>query len=345
MDLLQTDEKPPHIPARNARASLLLFGVLCGTLLGIVAAPAARRIASAIWERGQPDGPAVAEVEGRTISVADFCRAARRRGGVHPGLLDRKALLDELIQRQCLLIKAERDGVPHRPEALRSIANIVIGQLRGLELEPVLAGVGVSRDEVEAYYALHRERYRQGPKSRLAIVYVKTFAKMDVSEAARCRKRIEDTRALALSQRISPVNGFGPLTIRASEDQRTRYKGGVIGWVEAGRERYRYPTPVIRAGFALREVGDISDVIDTREGLYLVRLTDRRPATTVPLTAVEAKIRHKLLLLKRKATEQRFYADARGDIDVRTFPAVLESIAFPRGEPRTPRDEVPPGMP
>jgi len=346
--MTSTSEHDGTSPRSSNRGRTCVFfsGILCGVLLGAAIGPIARRLALSAGQAGiRNDDFTVATVGGRTIDVGDFCRAVRRRGGAHPELIDRKALLDELIQRQCLVIEAGEKGIPDRPETVRSVENVVIGRLREQELEPILAHIDASRDEVEAYYTLHRGEFTHVAKRRLAIIWVKTHAKMDSAEVAQRRRRIEEIRVLALAQEVPPVKGFGALTIRTSEDQRTRYKGGVIGWVEDGRVRYRYPTSVMRAGFALKEIGDISDIVEAPVGFYLVRLTDRRPGSVDSLASVETRIRHKLILEKRKAIEKRFRSDARDNVDIRTFPAVVDRIAFPDRGRTVPRTEHPPAVP
>lgn len=96
-------------------------------------------------------------------------------------------------------------------------------------------------------------------------------------------------------------------------------------------------------GSRWKRTGDVSEVVETKGGFYLVCLTDLRAARVDPLAEVAEKIRHKLILEKRKTTEQRFYAEARRSVRVRTYPEVLNSIPFPPGKRPGGRGEAPPG--
>ena len=288
-----------------------------------------------------PDPDLVATVGPRQIRVADVARELARRGGPHPDKVDTSALLDEMIEREVLIGKSLQAGLDKDPGFVREWQNLLIGRLRGQELEPRLAKATVSDDEVRAYYEQNRARYTQPAKRRLAIDFVATHAKMNNDERARCQVRIGDARQKALLPAGAPAaKGFGALAIEYSEDQATRYKGGDIGWVEAGREKYAWDAAVVAAGFSLAKVGDVSEAVRTERGLYLVRLMDMRDATVTPLERVAEQVRHSLLLEKRRQTEQAFLDEARAGTAIAVFRDALARV--PRPPPAPARPEAPP---
>jgi parvulin-like peptidyl-prolyl isomerase len=126
-----------------------------------------------------------------------------------------------------------------------------------------------------------------------------------------------------------------------SEDQAGRYRGGDVGWFDQGLKDYRLPVEVVSAAFDLKNSGDISEVIKTAKGFYLVSRTDTRPVSTVPLETVRAPIERKLLAEKRQAGQAAFDQDLRRLMPVQTFPQVLAAAPYPaatlaRAEPVIP---------
>ena len=287
----------------------------------------------------------LAEVGGRWILRSDFEREMRRRGGAHPQKLDKDALLAEMIQREAFLAKAEKMGLIGTPDVERQRDNIVIGELRRQVLEPRLQAVEVTEDEARQHYEGNTAAFTKPGKRRLAAIYIKTYEKMTEEKLSACKALAEQAREAALKQdAVGAGRGFGKLAIQYSEDQATRYKGGDAGWFTEGRERYRWPAEAVAAGYALAEVGDVSDVIVTPTGLYVVKLLDQRSSSVTPFSDVTARIRHTLVLEKRKQVEQAFREEAQNAVDVRIREEVLDSIALPKPASAPARQE-PPALP
>jgi len=156
------------------------------------------------------------------------------------------------------------------------------------------------------------------------------------------RSRMVEAREKALKSSDGP--GFGSLAIEYSEDQATRYKGGDIGWIEEGRGRYRWDSKVIAAGFSLGKIGEISEIIATDSGLFLVKLLDRREPVVSPLEQVKERIRHKLVLEKRKQIEKEFLEEMRAGTAIEIYPEVLEAVKPPASPQPRPGEQKPPDM-
>jgi hypothetical protein len=284
-----------------------------------------------ISREARPDPDVLARVGPREIGANRFQEEALRRGGLRSAALDRKALLDEMIDYEVLLVQALEAGLDQDPEVRRSYHNLLVGKLRQQMLQPRIEAVEVTDEEVERYYQAHIDDYTRPARVRLAILHLETHPTMSDEKREAIRARM--TEAHEKAKEIPPeVRGFGPLSIDYSAHQASRYKGGDIGWLSEGRD-YRWPEPVVSAGFALDRSGEVSDVIETEEGLYLVRLLDRRPAEVAPLETVAARIRHKLLLEKRREVEETFLAEKRAATrPIKIYPEALASVPAPASE-------------
>lgn len=288
------------------------------------------------------DPDLIARVGSCEIRVPDFERELERRGGRNPASVDRDVLLEEMIQRQALIARAHKLGLHEGADYIRKCENMLIGELRQRELEPNLHTMDVTDDEARQYYDTHIEAHTTPAKRKLAMITIVVHDKMSEDKRKRCGDRIREARNKALSQTSTKgVRGFGKIAIEYSEDQTTRYKGGEIGWVTEGRE-YRWPKPVVAAGFALEAIGDISDVIETETALYIVRHCDVREAEVAPFEKALPQLRHQLLLDKRREAEKAFEETARTSVTVEIFPEALDRVPVP--EP-TGGETTPPALP
>jgi parvulin-like peptidyl-prolyl isomerase len=67
--------------------------------------------------------------------------------------------------------------------------------------------------------------------------------------------------------------------------------------------------------FALK-TGDISDVVTTQFGLHIIKVTDRKPAGTVPLEEVSAQVKKFLSEQKKQQLAQAFIAQVRQKAEI-----------------------------
>jgi len=77
---------------------------------------------------------------------------------------------------------------------------------------------------------------------------------------------------LALRARVAAGEDFGTLARQFSEDPGSGAQGGDLGFFGGGRMVPEFE----RAAFALQTPGEVSDVVQTRFGVHIVQLTERR---------------------------------------------------------------------
>ena len=76
--------------------------------------------------------------------------------------------------------------------------------------------------------------------------------------------------------------------------------------------------PFETAAFALKEPGDISDIVETNYGLHILRLEERKEAYLVPLDEVREKLRAHISEEKvaKAETEEKARLRAEADIEI-----------------------------
>ena len=267
----------------------------------------------------------LARVGEREIRVADAEREITRRalGGLPS--LGAEPLVEELVQRETLLARARALGLDREPEFVRSFENLLIGRLRERELESRLRAVDATPDEVAARVETNRVRRVCPEQRRLAVLQLDVPAKASASVRARAVQRMSEARERA-RQEATAGSGFGPLAVEFSDDQATRYVGGDVGWIERERARSRLAPEVVAAGFALVGPGDISDVIEGTNGVYLIKLVEARASQAEPAPVSDlaaAAARQAVLRRKRREVEAAFFDGVRRSADVEVFSAAI----------------------
>jgi hypothetical protein len=284
----------------------------------------------------------VARVGDHAIRVADIeeeLTLRQERGTAIPQL---PVLLDDLIDRRILVEKAQAEGLDKDPEVRRSWENLLIGRYKENHLRNRLRELSVTDEEVAERYAGDADRYRRPAKARLAILSLPFTPVMSDGERQAVVARMAEAKEKASSATEGP--GFGLMATEYSEDQVTRNRGGDTGWLDEGVD-YRWPKDVVQAGFALN-LGVVSDPLVTRNGVFLVKKTDERPASQIPLEQVQDQIRKELLTARIREVEESFAEGLREGIEIATYPQTLAGIHVPAPSRKSATDEEePPAIP
>ncbi len=122
-------------------------------------------------------------------------------------------------------------------------------------------------------------------------------------------------RPLLISEGSQPR--FSVLGVDYSEHAASRFKGGIVGWLE--REGGMDPWTKALAGiaFSLEETGQVSEVISRPEGIFLVRYMAQQPAILRPFEAVSGDLDQQERQRLRSEAEAKFEADIGAKYPVR----------------------------
>ncbi|HTI72487.1 MAG TPA: peptidyl-prolyl cis-trans isomerase [Candidatus Limnocylindria bacterium] len=318
--------------AVRRRAALTLFTIVLGLLIG-----------AGCSRRAEPDPEVVAKMGAQEIRVAEFQAWAQRRASANDAKA-KEALLEEMLDHAALLQQARAAGLDKDPELRRSWENMLVAKLRESQLESRITNAQPTEAQIQSYYASHPAQYTEPAMRRGAVLFLEYPKKALPERLAKVRQRLSEARTQALGQATNDpaARGFGALAIEYSEDQATRYRGGDMGWVQAGRQDARFDPRVLETLFAMSQPGEVSDVLETSRGCYLVKFLETRAERLKPLADVEPAIRHLLLMENRKRMEIEWKQSARAVLPTQIFPEVMERVKLP---PQTPAAAQPPGLP
>ncbi len=140
-------------------------------------------------------------------------------------------------------------------------------------------------EQARQVYAASPAEFMQEHERRVSRILIN--GSPDASKAVRADAR---RRAEELLQRIKAGEDFATLATTYSEDVTTRTRGGDRGWSPRGFVTGPGHDPFGDAAFAMKNVGDISDVVATLDGYEIVKLTGIREARQKSFDEVKDQI-------------------------------------------------------
>ncbi len=278
-----------------------------------------------------------AVVHGQAISfseVQDYSRPAvealRRQYVSQPDVLEQKLhetvsdSLNQLVERQLILHSFEAEGyqLPEGvvddlvQERIRErygdrLTLIKTLQAQGLTfeqfrkqvreqyIESALRNQKVQREiilspyKVQSYYLAHQDKFKLDDQVKLRMIVLTKASADDKSTAA---------LALEIQAQIKGGAKFTEMASIYSQGSQ-QHQEGDWGWVERSVLRKE----LADTAFTLAP-GQVSEVIDTIDTVYLMLVEDRKPSQARPLKEVRADI-EKTLLTQQQATLQKQWMD------------------------------------
>ncbi|MGI9242531.1 MAG: peptidylprolyl isomerase, partial [Verrucomicrobiales bacterium] len=266
--------------------------------------------------QAESDPLVLAEINDEAITADDLQASLERQGRGTESLQAAEAALSLLVERRAMSQRAIAAGLDRDPVVLEQIESILISRLNEAQLHPRIAAIEISSEEVQAYYDTHRDsELAQPAQRRLAMLWFNTRGQAPL--AARYRLRLEKARAeLVENSDAYPIqSGFGPLAQKHSEHRASRFKGGDLGWLRPATQGGLL-AEVERAGTALENPGDLSEIMESKHGIFVVRLVESRAASIKSLESVAHQIRNKLRGQRQKEIEKQFRRETREGAEI-----------------------------
>jgi len=297
----------------------------------------------------------LARVGQHAITADDFLQEIKWRQQKGQILPEKQVVLDQMVARELRLQRARALGLDQDLDVRHRYESILVARLDERELLPQLEAVKVPPQEVSDAFQKEIARYTHPEKIHLALVVIKTDSKMTPEKLAEQETRINEARKLALA--LPPgTQGFGSIAANFSDDQASRYRGGDVGWFDAPSQEitehgtrntehapyYRWPTEVVSAGLALTNKGEISPVVKTDKGFFIVSRLDSRPVSVTPFDQAKPAIQRRLLTEKREQTQQAFARQMQTFAPVQVFTQALVGIQYPASTVAKAQEELPP---
>ena len=198
--------------------------------------------------------------------------------------------------------------------------------VRYVLIEPgqLMAKINIPESDLQAAYKEHIDAFKVDDRVQISQILFKTIGKTD-AEVAEIRKKAEDV----LKQAKQKGAKFEDLAKKYSEDATNENAGQPI-WIGRGQAM----PELEKAAFSLPK-GDISDLIQTQIGFYIIKVTDKETARTKSLAEVMPQIEENLAREKAEAITEDD-AQKIGDQIRQTSRPSLDALAkqydLPTGE-------------
>jgi len=293
----------PHVS--HVLAAVLVFSACQGKPGANAKAPGAPRVV-------------LAQVDDIVITDADLKEVLARYAS-QPFVLARyssiekkKELLDSLVRYDVMAIEARKRGYDRDPEVMRVAKDKMVKLFTQQEILDKVKPSDIPDADVEKYYKDHPTDYARPEMVRASQILVK--------ERAKALKILAEVKAAPKPD----MKAFRDLVTKYSEDADSKPRGGDL--TQFDRSTTQHPQSVVTAAFALKEVGDISDLVATDKGFAILKLTDKRPALSRSLDEARPEIQRRLLDELRTKKKKDYVEEARKTIKVEIFEDVLAKL-------------------
>jgi peptidyl-prolyl cis-trans isomerase D len=183
-----------------------------------------------------------------------------------------------------------------------------------LDVQSIRNRMNVSEQDIQNYYEDNAQQFSTPEQVRASHILLKTDGKNE----ADVKKQADDIAAKAKGGA-----DFAALAKQYSQDDTNNAKGGDLDFFGRGQMVPEFD----KVAFSLQP-GQISDAFKTSFGYHIVKVTDKRAATSRPLADVRAQIEDQIKWQRAQDEAQRTADDLAAQIKK---PADLDTIAKARG--------------
>ncbi len=161
----------------------------------------------------------------------------------------------------------------------------------------VRSGVMVADPEMKRYYQEHRDRFALPEEYTLSQIFIKPRSPDETADA--------HAKAREVIRLLKQGESFEDLALHYS-DGPTASRGGRLGLVRQGEL-----LPAIERGVSNLVPGGISDIIESSQGLHIVRVDDKKPKQFRPFEEVRQEIQVLVFQQKSEDMFQSWLADLK----------------------------------
>jgi parvulin-like peptidyl-prolyl isomerase len=191
-------------------------------------------------------------------------------------------LNEELVRRYLLYLEAVVKKMDEKPKTQELLKNMEINVLANQFLQEEVGNLTVTSSEVEDFYNLYKEQYRQEEERRIKEIFVNT----------------EDEAKEVMIELLKGTD-FASLATQRSRSE-SASKGGDLGFIKRGQmgpDFARFEEVVFSRSL---EAGQTSNIFKDKNGYYIVKVEEIKGGQARSLSEVWDEIKRSVLFLKQQ---------------------------------------------
>jgi len=165
----------------------------------------------------------------------------------------------------------------------------------------VTKDIRVTPEATRAFYDQHQQEFQHPEQARVRELVVAVAPTATPAERAKARQL-----AVELRGQVRGAADFARFAKTYAADATAAAQGGDRGLVDRGT----LPPAVDAVAFSL-PLNQVSDVIESPAGYYLIEVTERRPAGVVPFADARSAVEKALLESERRQRQQAYLDELR----------------------------------
>ncbi len=157
----------------------------------------------------------------------------------------------------------------------------------------------LSEEDLKKYYEENRYKFKRPEKIKVRIIYIRNDP-TDPKGREKALKRAKEALA-----KIKEGEDFADVASKYSNAM-SRIKGGDMGFVHKGM----LDEPIEKAAFSLKK-GEMSDIVETPTGFYIIKLEDISPAVQLGFDEIKDRLKKELKAKNEKRNLDRILKSMR----------------------------------
>ncbi len=183
-----------------------------------------------------------------------------------------------------------------------------------VDMQAIRDRTQIAAQDIQRGYEDNLQQYSTPEQVRASHILLKTEGK----DEAAVKKQAEDLLA-----KVKGGANLSELATKYSDDESSKAKGGDLDFFGKGQMVPEFD----KAAFSMKP-GDLSDLVKTQFGYHIIKVTDKKAASTRPIDEVRPQIEDQLKWDRAQAEAQRIADDVAGQLKK---PADFDTVAKGRG--------------
>lgn len=275
------------------------------------------------------------ELQDRFLEMSPYARAR------YQTVEQRREYVDNLSRSEVLVQEALRRGLQNDPDVIEVAKKVMVQKLIQQDAE-AKAGP-VSDAELAEYYEKHKTDYVKPENVRLTDVFLAAPAS---DAAARKAKKAQAQGLLDKAKALPPRDfaAFGKLARENSEDPATKPLDGDMRYLTLEDIGARFAPEVATAAAALKESGELSPLVETEKGFYLLKLQGRQAALNLTIDQVKPQLQGRIQNERRQANFEALVASLKDSAHYHLDEGALAKVQVDMKAPTKEAKRPPPGF-